>query len=315
MKKSGYDMPIGHVLRLLGALLFAAGFSGSAAALNNNEKIVVLVSMNIKPFVEATEGIREVLGSEKGLEPVIIYMDRYETPDMALPLEELRRTEAVNFIAVGPEAMVTLWQHFNEPKYHKVFAMVLNPEKLMPEEKALRGISLNLPAETQIRQFRALFPMIKRIGLLFNPAHNQPFFLAAESAAKEAGIAIVPLSVTSPADLPETLTRGWRDIDGLWFIPDQTIISESIINYITKESISRGVAVFGYNRFFHDSGAAMSFILDYRQIGRRSMELMLTAMKSEAGAGILPPEFTLKVNKKIINKLGIVLQNGSFPAD
>lgn len=305
-------MPLGQVLRLLGALFVVASFAGSAAALNDGEKIVVLVSMNIKPYVEATEGINDVLKSEQGLEQVVIYMDRYEeSSDMKLTLSALKQSDARHFIAIGPEAMVTLWANFSDPKYNKIFSMVLNPEKLLPEEKGLCGVSLNLPAETQIRRFRQLFPTVKKIGLLFNPEHNTSFFLSTQPAARDSGVTIVPLSVAGAADLQETLNRGWRDIQGLWFIPDQTIISESIIRYITKESISRGVAVFGYNRYFYDSGAVMSFIMDYRQIGRRSMELLLTAIKSDASCGILPPDFTIKLNTKIINKIGVVLQSAS----
>jgi putative ABC transport system substrate-binding protein len=86
------------------------------------------------------------------------------------------------------------------------------------------------------------------------------------------GVSLIPVAVSSRKDIPAVLKGNFGEVDALWLVPDRTITTESLIRYIIREAIYNKVPVIGYNRFFYESGAVLSFIFDYREIGSQSGE-------------------------------------------
>jgi putative ABC transport system substrate-binding protein len=63
------------------------------------------------------------------------------------------------------------------------------------------------------------------------------FFMKAAAEASSLDLKIVPLKVSSKKDIPVVLKQNWENIDALWLIPDQTVISESIVQYMIKDAL------------------------------------------------------------------------------
>jgi putative ABC transport system substrate-binding protein len=93
-------------------------------------------------------------------------------------------------------------------------------------------------------------------------------------------------------------------VDCIWLIPDQTVISESISQYIIKQAVLKKVPVVGYNRFFYDSGAAMAFVFDYKALGRQSADLIMDVLR-QAESGTRAPVFDVWLNTSVLEKLDI----------
>ena len=107
----------------------------------------------------------------------------------------------------------------------------------------------------------------------------------------------------------------WGDVDALWLIPDRTVISESIIKYVIKESLFKVVPVIGYNRFFYESGAALAFVFNYEELGRQCAVEALKAL-SGGGCGKTTPFFHVWINTRVLKKLGIpVIEDYTFPIE
>jgi putative ABC transport system substrate-binding protein len=124
---------------------------------------------------------------------------------------------------------------------------------------------------------------------------------------------IVPLKVLSKKDIPDILKQHWEDIDALWLIPDQTVISESIVQYIIREALSENVPVIGYNRFFYESGAAMAFVFDYEEVGRQTGRLAVSMLSGRA-CEKETPVFRVWLNLRVIDKLGINVPEEKSPS-
>jgi putative ABC transport system substrate-binding protein len=112
------------------------------------------------------------------------------------------------------------------------------------------------------------------------------------------------MAVNSRKDIPFLLEQCWDSVDCIWLIPDRTVISESIAQYIIKQSILNKVPVVGYNQFFFDSGAAMAFVFDYRDLGRQAACLIIDVLRQNV-AGPRAPVFNVRLNETVLKKLGL----------
>ena len=268
-------------------------------------RAVALVSLNIRPYLEALEALEETISGNPDVRMEVFFLDNYEGKRRKQLLKRISGGNDVNiFIAIGPEAARFIWKEPLLDNYHKIFTMVLNLEKVIPSLQQPCGISLNIPVETQIRIFKKALPSMKSIGLLYNPEYNSIFSKKAMQAASEMGLKIIPLEVSLRKEIPNILSRHWSVIDGLWMIPDHTIIAESLVQHIIKESISQGVPVIGFNRFFYESGAALCYILDYGEIGKQTGGLLMDVLGGES-CGKEPPFFKVWYNHKVLNRLGL----------
>jgi putative ABC transport system substrate-binding protein len=233
---------------------------------------------------------------------------------------------------VGPEALHFICSHTNlngsdpghepTPKHdpttgkassavlHPVvlYTMVLNPEEITGSSGKLCGIPLRIPIRNQIREITRTLPCLKRFGLLYDPRYNASFFTEAHQEGKAANIHIIPLKVASKKEIPMVLQKHWHQIDSLWIIPDRTVISESIIQYIIKEAVLNRTPVIGYNRFFYDSGSALAFVFEYQEIGKQTAKLALKILTSRICQSEAP-NFQTWINSRIIEKLNIKVQN------
>ncbi len=256
--------------------------------------IAVIISREIKPFIEMVEGFESIVE-----QPVVrIFLDQNRNPFSHDPLYKDTNIDNYSFIvAVGPLALSYIIQSNNiiDNKISsknrdiallniskKVFyTMVLNPENIIPEGVSICGISLNLFSEDTISKIVEVFPSIERIGILFDPLNNKRWFEKVKNSGVFNNIITVPMHISEHSDLNSLRQQDGLNVDALLFIPDKTVTSPTIINHIIKQSVARKIPVIGYNSFFHKSGAALSFVLDYRLIGEQMAHKILAVSKVE----------------------------------
>jgi len=251
--------------------------------------IALLVSESIRPYHEAVDGFREAFEADyrvtylKSGDPV----PRGEQPDL--------------WVAVGPQAMKEVWDISDSAR--KMYMMVLHPRKVVDAPDPPCGVPLNLPFSFQLRVFQQAFPQAKSIGILYDPGFNQGWVLEAREAAAARGLTVRELRVRTKKEIPSVLKDSWDRLDVLWLIPDRTVISETIIRYLSKESLLHGTALVGYNQFFLESGAAMAFVIDYKELGRSAARLAGTLVREDFCWSSMPPA-RLKLNTRALEHLG-----------
>jgi len=286
---------------LAGWLLLAAWLpcaSGREAPL----RVGVVVSMNIRPYFEALEGVRSVFRESRDVELVRFFLEDSPGNDEAALAQRIFQRAPDAVIAIGPEATRLVFSHPYEGV--RVYSMVLHPQKLMdPAVENPCGVSLQVPFAEQARIFRRALPGIGRIGILFDRDGNEDAESAVSEASEAAG-EVIPLPVRNREEIPRVLRENWSRIDGLWFIPDRTVISESLVKFIIKEAMSNGVATLGYNRFFYESGAAMALVLDYRAAGAEAAAMARESLRGGDCRAAGPP-FAAWLNIRVAEALGI----------
>ena len=234
-------------------------------------RVGVIVSMRLKPYLSAVKGIQDFLENET---PYVFQMETFffddeRDPDNQALTENLKKQKLEILVAVGPEAMFYVWHTFPEKRTKKIFSMVLNPEKIISDDPVC-GITLNIPISRQLFEFHRRFPQLRRIGIVFDPSQNRHFVEQASVSAASFDLKIVPIEVNSRQGIMPALRTHWRQIDALWMIPDRTVITESLIAYIIKDAIANNTPVYGYNRYFTKSGAAVAIACNYERIGHQT---------------------------------------------
>lgn len=292
--------------QVFAALLLPLLFFTPGAA---EELPVAVVSQEIKPFIEMIEGFEQSLQ-----QPVVrIFLDKKSTPfshDSLYKGTKIENYGAV--VAVGPSALAYLVGNSGlgqEGPYLSdggklLYAMVLNPDTLIPENVSLCGISLNLFSRIQVAKISQVFPFVKKVGVLFDPDNNSKGFRAANIIGLFRGISIVPVHIRKQSDVNLIFKDEFSDLDALLFIPDKTVTSPTIIRHIIKQSIARKIPVIGYNRFFNKSGAALSFVLDYSAIGEQMAHKVKGVLTGEPCEATIP-SYYMELNKEVVTLLNL----------
>ena len=289
---------------LTASCLILFGFLPAYGGQSPTVRVAIIVSKNILPYLDAVEGFQSGLANKAGIITRVFNLEKLDDKGRVELFREPGVKEFALFVAVGPEAALSVWKGIGREGASRIYFMVLNPEKVFGPKKRGCGISLNIPVQTQIEMIGRGFPSVRRLGLLYDPELNSDFFRKAAGAASFSSLTVVPLRVSSKKDIPSVLKRGWKDMDALWFIPDRTVISESIVKYVIKEAFLRKVPVIGYNRFFYETGAALAFVFDYKELGQQCAQKALRILSGEDCLDT-PPLFHVWLNEGVAEKLGL----------
>lgn len=274
-------------------------------------KAAILISTDIKPYFEAAESIQKVLDKNKIESEIFSLQKSNILEDLD---SKLLRKEIAIMIAIGPEALELADIRYLKAKIPVIYTMILNPEKKVRDIKAYCGIPFSVPIRLQLRYIAKALPDIKRLGILYDPQHNEAIFEQASEAAPTYDIRLVKLNVSS-SKVTQVLNENLSNIDALLLIPDKSVISESVIQYIIKEAVLKKIPVIGYNRFFYESGATVSFIFDYEELGEQTAKLAI-AMLHRNICSENTPIFHVWLNPRVMKKLGIqITDKESFPIE
>lgn len=274
-----------------------------AAASADETTVALVVSRKIRPYVQVADGILDELSRET-INTEVLFLSPGDNVVTSQVMERLT-TGAYDIVAaVGPEAAAMIWGAGISGG--KIYVALLDPDTIPHLPGNACGISLRIPVSVQINSLTAVFPGLRKLGLLFDPDHNEWFFEKAVSAGKvrPVPIEIVPLRVTAKNQIAEVLKENLGQIDAVWMIPDQTVISEKLIQYVIKQGLLSDTGVIGYNAYFTKVGALFSFEFDYRGLGQQAGGLILDTM---AGKNCVPldPVFDTRINDKIVKDLGL----------
>lgn len=313
MSKKNYRYIFFVTVCILGYL---SGWTGAAVS-GEDRRIAVVVSKKIRPYMNVLDGMTQ--GLKKTTAIRVFFLSGPDPKQHEQVAAELVKGRFDLFAAIGPEATKLMWKTgdgFEQAKTDlksvpKIFTAVLDPGSLRHQlqvpgaglQSGPCGISLRIPVDRQVREIVRAFVDIKRIGLLFDARHNNAFYKIAGLASQKYGISLIPLRVESMDRIPGLLAKNWQNIDCVWMIPDQTVISEKIIQYIIRLGIYHRKGVIGYNSFFIRSGAVFSFDFDYTALGRQTAGKIETYFETGVCTAD-PPEFKSVINRKMADKIG-----------
>ncbi len=273
----------------------------------------LLISKEIKPYIQMAEAVESSLLPINGMALYRVFLDESGQPySLDVPFAHIDLKKLKFIVAVGPAALDYLVKKpVNIPLF---YGMVLNPDQIMADQDAACGVTLNLFTPSRIRDIQRIVPDIERLALLYNPVDNQIYRKVIRSFAQVEKMEAVPVEVFSESDIRPALKTAVEKADAFYFIPDSTVITPAIVKYIIKYGLSHSRPTIGYNRFFYESGALLSFRADYTGVGRQVAEMVQQFLES-GSCRSEDPRAELLYNEKAAELLNIEINRKALPPE
>jgi putative ABC transport system substrate-binding protein len=172
---------------------------------------------------------------------------------------------------IGSKAYTTTVERVKDKPV--IFSSMINWRRF-PMTHNIYGISLELPAETELFMYSYLFPDIRRLGVLYSKSHNSQWFEEAVPQTKEVGLTLQGKVIEKKGDISKALKELLPTIDALWLISDPLVLNDTEqIKQIFEAAAAQRKPIFAYNTLFTDYGAILTISADIPTMGRQAATL------------------------------------------
>jgi putative ABC transport system substrate-binding protein len=264
------------------------------------QEIVAVQSVRVQPYEEAIRGFASVCPSR--LQRFVV--SESEGQDV---LREIKMIRPDMVLAVGRDALSLVKSIKNIPI---LYLMVLNPQSILSGEKNISGVSMHISPEKQLGALQEAVPRAKRIGLVYDPNRTGPFVRDAQSAAARMGLVLTAKEVHNAKEAPPLITDMKRHIDLFWMLPDATVITPEVVEFLLLFSLENRIPLLTFSEKYLEMGAFMSTGIDPFDMGRQAGEMANKILQGKDAGGAEPVHarrMVVSTNLMIAGKLGIAL--------
>ncbi|MFN7964383.1 MAG: ABC transporter substrate binding protein [Acidobacteriota bacterium] len=288
-------------------LLHAAVAPAASAETPTTPRIIVLASQDTAPYREIVEGFQSVLREQHTSASIVLrFLDG--RPEAAN--EEVRDYAAGNvtlFIPLGTNAVrAMVEQKVGTPI---VASMILRESEIEAAVDAT-AVVLEFPTEVELHWLRQILPRSRRVGVLYNAAENQARIDRATRLAQDAGLELRPHRVDAPKDLPGVLETLGAEVQVLWGVTDQIVMTPETAKPLMLFSIRERIPFVGLSSAWVKAGALYALDRDYHDIGRQVAEVALRVLAGQSAKSLTPArprKVVYSLNQRTAKAIGISL--------
>jgi len=217
-------------------------------------------------------------------------------------------------VALGPMAAQVARQFL--PDAPMIYGMIQDPAKIGLAGPAVSGVTFAVPVKNQLAAFRLVFPRGSRIGLM---SSDDRTVQEAQKAGRVVRVNVVARAVGSERDIPSvlrSLLKGSDAVDAIWIPADPILLGDETRRFIMAETLKEGKPVFSFSPALVAEGALASNGPDLTSVGEQLADLVnrTAAGDKSARGALLVPRAELVINKKIAQKLQIVIPDDALRA-
>lgn len=252
-------------------------FISTVTSLAHGTEIVILKSADLPYYEQA------VLGFKGGL-PAAVRVKEYNLDGHLGRGREigksLRASPPELIFAVGLKAAMAMkLEVFDTPV---VFCLVLNPEAHGLPAPNMTGIAVRSPPDAQLTALRSVMPNRRRIGVLYDESQSGDFIREAHRVAKQQGLELQAVSIRGQEEIPKAVRGLLPNIDALWLIQDQSLITESAIPFFLESTLEAKVPLFTFSATLVQQGALGALVMDAWAVGQQAARLALLRLKGSS---------------------------------
>lgn len=263
--------------------------------------VSVVFSSDLDAYQQAWSGFREFLGEKKVSFGVSEYHLKEEGSEQFYSTINQEKPDIV--ITLGTKASKLAKEKIKDIPV--VFCMVFNPREITGLN--ITGVSMEIPAEIQIKGIKEMLPDAKNIGLIYSPGSKADYG-AISWVCGQMGFKLITKKVDSEEELSGALKDISSQIDCFLMIPDSKIYSPISVKHLLIQSLREEFPVIGLSSLYTKAGALFSFECDYDDLGRQAAEITLRILNGEKPGDIAPsiPKKTKRsLNLATAKRLGI----------
>lgn len=187
-----------------------------------------------------------------------------------------------------------------------VFCQVFNYEDTDLVTSWMKGVAATPPVNEQFRVWKQLSPRLKRVGVITGKS-LRGLMEEAQAAARENGLELVHVEVRSDKETLYAYKQLAPEIQGLWLVPDNRVLSREVIRDVMAHSVREGRQVAVFSHQLLALGGLVSAESDYADIAEKVLERLKQAHK-ETEAPIMPlARATIRINAFMARRLNLTL--------
>lgn len=187
-------------------------------------------------------------------------------------------------------------------------------------DKNITGVTdtapVEAPAKDNLQLFFDLKDDVKSIGIIYNTGelNSQAQVEEAELYAKELGITIEKVGISSANDIPQAISTIAKKADGLYIITDNMVASA--ISTVANMALENKLPTVSADGTHVDEGIMMSNGISYYEIGRESAAIAKKILVDKVPVSEIPVQDSSKVEKivnlNVAKELGFEKDNKAF---
>ncbi len=293
----------GYLVLRAGCLILITAFLTffSAPVAQAGQRILAVQGVGAKPYTQAYEGFKGVLGPEADITRLII--SELSESDAE---ERIGNAEPDLVLAIGMKALRMVEDKGVAPI---VYVMVLDAAGRFSDKKHITGVSMVGEPEKQLEIICRVFPDAGSIGLIYDPEQTGKLVRQILTTASGKNVSVAAREVYRPENVPPAFILIRDEIDVFWMLPDLTVMSHETARSIFLLAMESGRPVVAFSEKYAEQGALMSIGVDPYDMGRQAGR-MAEKILAGADAGAISSQDARKtvvtVNTRIAKKLGVV---------
>jgi putative ABC transport system substrate-binding protein len=252
----------------IGWLVWLSSWPMSAVAASS--RVVIVLSQDSPPYADLVKGFRTSLagaGVQVEIEVQSLKGNSESAPNL---LRQFKDNAPTAFLTVGSLAtQAVLAEHEAVPV---IASLTAHLERFRKNEN-LTGVGLEFSLDSQFEMMRRMLPDLATVGVLYSPKENQETIDAAMNLAKKLGVKLVPKPVDAPRDIPDALESLANNVDLLWGITDQVVVSPQTAEPILLFSFRNKIPFAGLSAPWVKAGSLYALERDYVDIGNQCAEI------------------------------------------
>jgi putative tryptophan/tyrosine transport system substrate-binding protein len=271
-------------------------------------RVVIVKTVALPPFDAAASAIEQSLS---GFDVQAVSLD----PADADAAARVAALEPDVVVPVGSQATSWAADHVQRPI---VFSMVLDPvsHKLVESFERpgrMTGAALDVPLDAQFTALREMLGAA-RVAVLYNPEASGRTVEAARSAARRAGIELVPIEVRDLSQFESALAKVDRSFDALWSVPDSVVLSRRLAQQILLHTIRHQVPLMGLSEQHVKAGALFALVTSHDENGQQAAERVRRVLAGETAGRIpiaTPRALEVVFNARTADSVNVTLRPSS----
>lgn len=276
------------------------------SAVAASPKVVIVLSQESSPYVDMVQGFRTSLAGAGVQAQIEIHNLKGNSEHAPNVLRPFKNEPPTMFLTAGSLAtQAVLAEHEEVPV---IASLTAHLEKF--KKGNLTGVGLEFSLESQFDVMRRILPELATVGVLYSPKENQETIDTASKFAKKMGVKLVAKPVDTPRELPDALESLANNIDLLWGITDQVVVSPQTAEPILLFSFRNKIPFAGLSTPWVKAGSFYALERDYGDIGNQCAEIVVKILNKTAPGTIqvVPPRKVLfSINLKTARTMHLKL--------
>lgn len=227
-------------------------------------KVAIVLSQESSPYTDMVQGFRASLAGAGVQAEIEIHNLKGNSENASKVIRSFKNEPPTMFLTVGSLAtQAVLAEHEKVPV---IASLTAHLEKLRKKGN-LTGVGLEFSLESQFEVMRRILPELATVGVLYSPQENQVIIDQAQNLAKKLGMKLLPRSVETPRGIPDALESLANNVDLLWGITDQVVVSPQTAEPILLFSFRNKIPFAGLSAPWVKAGSLYALERDYGDIG------------------------------------------------